>query len=264
MIRYYLLCAWLVSQITLCYGWGQKGHDTVAAIAQNHLCGQAADSVSAILEGKSMVYWANWLDNASYTPEYAYTKTWHYKNIDADVDYADAPTIAEGNVVTAIREQKSILADSISTLGQKQLALKILIHCVGDLHQPMHLGHLSDRGGNSVKVKFFDTETNLHSIWDTYLLNSAHAWSFTEWRDQIDRLSADEILTEIAGDEDSWASQTHKIASSVYTYFPEGKKVYYNDIYRWAPVIETQLLRGGLRLAKILNEIYCHDSSSED
>ena len=72
------------------FAWSQKGHDTVAYIAECHLSQAAADSVAAILEGKSPVYWANWLDNASHTPDYAYTKTWHYKNINEGVDYADA------------------------------------------------------------------------------------------------------------------------------------------------------------------------------
>ena len=72
--------------------WSQKGHDTVAFIAENHLTPATADSVAALLDGRSPVYWANWLDNASHTPEYEYTKTWHYKNIDDGVDYDRAPS----------------------------------------------------------------------------------------------------------------------------------------------------------------------------
>jgi len=70
-----------------CFGWGQKGHDTTAFIAENHLTQNAKQKIEAALGGKSIVYYANWLDNASNTPQYAYTKTWHYKNIDADQSY---------------------------------------------------------------------------------------------------------------------------------------------------------------------------------
>ena len=101
------------------FAWGQKGHDVVAHIAECHLTTAAADSVGALLDGKSPVYWANWLDNASHTPEYAYTKTWHYKNIDEGVDYADAPLNPKGDVVTAIREQIYILSDSVSTRARR-------------------------------------------------------------------------------------------------------------------------------------------------
>ena len=65
------------------FGWGQKGHDATAYIAEQHLTDATKAALDSILEGKSIVYWANWLDNASHTPEYAYTKTWHYKNVDA-------------------------------------------------------------------------------------------------------------------------------------------------------------------------------------
>ena len=61
------------------FGWGQKGHDVTAFIAENHLTPTTRAAVDSLLEGRSMVYWANWLDNASHTPKYAYTKTWHYK-----------------------------------------------------------------------------------------------------------------------------------------------------------------------------------------
>ena len=162
------------------HAWSQKGHDTVAYIAECHLTKAAADSVAEILDGKSPVYWANWLDNASHTPDYAYTKTWHYKNIDAGVPYDSTPLNPKGDVVTGIREQIVILSDPKSTKPQKNLAMKILIHLVGDLHQPMHMGHLSDLGGNNVKVKFFDRDTNLHSVWDGSIMNSGHAWSYTE------------------------------------------------------------------------------------
>ncbi len=238
------------------FGWGQKGHDTVAFIAEKHLTAAAADSVSAILDGMSPVYWANWLDNASHTPEYAYTKTWHYKNIDAGVPYEEAPVNDKGDVVTAIREQIDILRSPVSTKSQKALAMKILIHTVGDLHQPMHMGHLSDKGGNTVQVRFFDRGTNLHSVWDSSLLNSAHAWTFTEWQQQLDRLTPEQEAKATAGNVDDWGKEVYEIAGRVYDYFPSGSKISYDQIAHWTPTVEKQLLLGGLRLARILNSIY--------
>lgn len=247
---------------TSAFAWSQKGHDAVAYIAEKHLSAAAADSVATILDGKSPVYWANWLDNASHTPDYAYTKTWHYKNIDAGVKYQDAPLNPKGDVVTAIREQIAILRSPKSTKEQKALALKILIHTTGDMHQPMHMGHLSDLGGNKWQLRFFDRGTNLHLIWDNSLMNSGHAWTYTEWQQQLDRLSPEQEAAETTGNIDDWARQTHEIATRVYDYFPIGAKVSYNHIAHWTPVIEQQILRGGLRLARILNAIY--DPASND
>ena len=262
-MKRYAFILTLIFTASQAFGWGQKGHDTVAYIAETHLSEAAADSVASLLDGKSPVYWANWLDNASHTDKYAYTKTWHYKNIDAGTAYEDAPLNEKGDVVNATREQISILSDPRSTRDQKVLALKILIHVVGDMHQPMHMGHLSDLGGNKVPVKFFDRETNLHSIWDSNLMNSGHSWSYTEWANQIDRLSEEAQAIETAGNIDDWARQTLDIATRAYNYFPKGAKVSYDQIAAWTPVIEEQLLRGGLRLARILNAIYDPETADD-
>lgn len=235
--------------------WGQKGHDVTAYIAERHLNPAAADSVAALLDGRSLVYWANWLDNASYQPDYRYTKTWHYKNVDAGVDYADAPLNPDGDVVTGINEQIEILKGN-SPRPRKVLALKILTHLLGDLHMPLHLGHTSDRGGNEIKIKFFDTEKKLHSVWDTNLPEAAHKWSYSEWQQQIDRLSPEEEERVVAGTPDDWARESVEIAGRIYNYFPKGSRMSYNQIAYWTPVVEQQFLRGGLRLASILNSIY--------
>lgn len=258
-----LFCAAMAATFAIsASAWSQKGHDTVAYIAEKHLSQVAADSVASLFDGRSPVYWANWLDNASHTPEYAYTKTWHYKNIDAGVEYDKAPLNNKGDVVTAIGEQIAILSDPVSSREQKVLALKILVHTVGDLHQPMHMGHLSDLGGNKWKVVFFGRDTNLHSIWDGSLMNSGHAWGYKEWQEQLDRLTPEQEAAETAGTVDEWARQTYEIATRVYDYFPESAKVSYNEVAAWTPVIELQVLRGGLRLARILNAIF--DPASSD
>lgn len=238
------------------FAWGQKGHDTVANIAERHFTASTADSVSRILDGMSPVYWANWLDNASHTPDYAYTKTWHYRNIDADQEYDSITPIPQGDVVTALREQIAILSDPVSAPSQKNLALKIVIHLVGDMHQPMHMGHKSDLGGNRTQVRFFDSGTNLHSVWDTKLPEAAHKWTYTEWTDQLDRLPADRQAQITAGNIDDWAKESWRIASRLYDAFPSGSRISYNEIAYWTPTVEQQLLRGGLRLAEILNSIF--------
>ncbi|MDE5628116.1 MAG: S1/P1 nuclease [Muribaculaceae bacterium] len=255
MKKFFILAA-MAMCASAAFAWSQKGHDAVAYIAEKHLSKAAADSVAAILDGKSPVYWANWLDNASYTPDYAYTKTWHYKNIDPEYTYDNAPLNPAGDVVTATNEQIEILSSHKATKEQKALALKILIHVLGDMHQPMHLGRYSDRGGNKVQVRFFDRGTNLHSIWDSSLMNSGHAWTYTEWQQQLDRLSPEQEAEITKGTPDDWARQTYEIAKRVYDYFPAGTKVGYSQIAMWTPVIEQQILSGGLRLAHVLNSIY--------
>ncbi len=242
---------------TLAFGWGQKGHDTVAYIAECHLTDQTKSAIDSLLDGRSIVYWANWMDNASHTPELAYTKTWHDKNIDAGEKYEKAKKNKNGDVVRAINEQSAILADESTTKEEKALALKMVVHFLGDVHQPMHLGHLSDLGGNRVSVKWYSGTRNLHSVWDSSLPEAAHKWSYTEWQHQIDRASADEELLIVAnGTPDDWAKESYEIAGRIYEQTPEGYNVSYDYIADWTPTVEQQFLKGGLRLADLLNTIF--------
>lgn len=251
-----LLAAPLFTLLSLsAYGWGQKGHDTVAYIAECHLSDEAKARAEQLLDGKSIVYYANWLDNASHTPEYAYSKTWHYKNIDADETFWNARKNPKGDVVTALDEQILILADTTKSKDERALALKIVTHLAGDIHQPMHLGHASDLGGNKWVVKYFNSPKNLHSAWDSSILEAGHKWSYTEWQQQIDRATPEEeaaILSTLSPED--WGLETFAIAKEIYETTPQNTNIEYNYIAKWTPVIETQLLRGGLRLAAILNK----------
>lgn len=238
------------------FGWGQKGHDTVCAIAESHLTPAAAAATDSLLGGMSIVYWANWLDNASHTPGYAYSSTWHYKNIDLDQTYDSAPDIKSGNIVTALRKNIDILKRNTTSEADKALALKMVVHLMGDLHQPMHMGRKTDLGGNRHKVKYFNRDSNLHSVWDSSIPESAHKWSYSEWRDQIDRITPLEAEYIIAGNLDEWARETYVIATQVYDNTPEGTAISYDYVEQWRPVVETQFLKGGRRLAHLLNSIF--------
>ena len=86
------------------FAWGQKGHDVTAYIAECHLTPAAAKKIDKVLGGYSPVYFANWLDNASHTPEYAYTKTWHYLNVDEGRTLDDMPANPQGDILKAVTE----------------------------------------------------------------------------------------------------------------------------------------------------------------
>lgn len=246
----------MLTSVLSAMSWSQKGHDVVANIAHRHLTPATAAAVDSLLDGKSMVYWANWLDNASHTPDYAYTKTWHYKNVDEGVRYEEAQANPSGDAVTAVKQQIELLSNPSTPGADPTLALKILIHVTGDMHQPMHMGHATDLGGNRIKVKYFGRDTNLHSVWDGSLVESAHKWSYTEWSDQIDRVSKEQEAAIVDGSIDDWAKQTLALATQVYQSTPEGTNLSYDQVAAATPVIEQQLLNGGLRLAHLLNLIF--------
>lgn len=128
---------------------------------------------------------------------------------------------------------------------------------MGDLHQPMHMGHASDLGGNRWTVNYFGRDSNLHSVWDSSVPESAHKWTYTEWNNQINRASPEEKTLILAnGTPEKWAQETFEICKEVYNKTPQGIKISYDYVSDWAPVVENQFLKGGLRLADILNSIF--------
>ena len=256
-MKRFLIFAVAVCTTLTSFGWGQKGHDTVAYIAECNLTPEVYQKVTKALGGHSLVYYANWLDNASYSDQYRYTKSWHYANVDEGYTYDTMPKNEKGDVVTAINGLIIELKSGKLSAEQENIRLRMLIHLVGDIHAPMHAGHLSDRGGNSVMVKFFDKETKLHSLWDTPLVEAAHKWSYTEWEQQLNRYCPAEEKAKIAnGTPEDWLNESHKIATEIYKVSPEKSKLSYDYIAYYAPIIEQRLLAGGLRLANILNELY--------
>lgn len=261
-LNYFMKFKFIISLFTAamivadCFAWGQIGHDTTSSIAERHLTKKAKKKISKILDGKSIVYWSNWLDNACHHPEYSYALTWHYKNIEEGQNYEDVPPFESGDIVTALNEQIGKLKSHNLSKEEEALALKMLIHFFGDIHQPMHFGRKVDLGGNKVKVKFFKADTNLHHVWDEELVESGHKWTYDEWTDQLDRLSKDQIWQLCQGDIDDWAQETFAITKKIYEATPEGTNISYDYVADWTPTVEQQFVRGGIRLAYILNEIY--------
>lgn len=237
--------------------WGPKGHDTVAYIAEQHLSKKTLKKVQEVLGGHSLVYVANWMDNASHTNEYAYTKTWHYVNVDPNEGtYANSKKDAAGDVVTAINSIVENLKSGELSPDEEQAQLMMLIHLVGDMHCPMHAGHKSDRGGNGTQVKYFGKQKKLHSVWDSEIVESAHRWSYSEWQFQVDRASKREQKAIIQGTPNDWIEETVVLANDIYEESTTQQNLSYDYVANYTPIIEQQFLKGGLRLAALLEEIY--------
>lgn len=238
------------------HAWGPKGHDVTAYIAECNLTPEAAERIDRVLDGYSIVFWCNWMDTASHTPEYTYSRTWHYLNIDEGETFDSMPRNPHGDVVTAITMLVEKLREGSLEHEKEAEYLKMLVHLMGDIHTPVHTGRLTDLGGNKVPIRFFGRNTSMHSMWDSALVEAAHKWSYTEWQNQIDRLSDEEAVLLEAGDPETWLRETHAICLDIYENTPEGANVSYDYVAKYTPVIELQFLRGGRRLARLLNEIY--------
>lgn len=255
----------LMSNISA-FGWGQKGHDVVAAIAEQHLTRKAKKAITEILDGKSIVYYSSWMDNIQNSPDwdkgYNKTKTWHYANVDKGETYQTMQKNENGDVITGLEFLTKELTENYDNLTDSTRAdyVKMIVHMVGDMHCPMHAGRLSDRGGNGTKVKWFGQNTNLHSIWDTKIIESARKWGYKEWVEQLDRTDKKFKKEVMRGTYEDWFKETVEGAASIYEYVEsmqkENPNLSYQFVYDFSPLLEDRLLVGGYRLAFVLNEIF--------
>ena len=131
----------------------------------------------------------------------------------------------------------------------------MLVHFVGDLHQPFHIGHASDLGGNRIDVKWFGKKTNIHSVWDSKMIDS-YQMSYTELAENRDELSKIQVKAIQDGDLLDWVYESRDLAEQLYKSVEEDDDLSYAYMYEWFPTVRLQLQKGGIRLAKILNEIY--------
>jgi len=232
------------------YGWGQKGHDVTAYIAECHLTPEAAQKIDKVLNGHSPVYYCNWMDIASHTPEYNYTKTWHYLNIDEGQTLETMPRNPKGDVLTAVTALAAALGVDVSApefLNAKEdIGVVLDEGCFPETLTAPQVG----RARNQRPVLMFGRKTNLHSAWDSAILEAGHKWSYTEWQEQIDRLTDDEAALVQAGEPQDWLKETHAICVGIYEDSPEGTKISYDYVDKYTPVIEQQFVRGGYRPAR--------------
>lgn len=255
MKRFLILILCLVITKTS-FGWGQKGHDIVAYVAESNLTPEAVGKIDEVLAGRSLVYYSNWMDGIRGTEKFEHTSTWHYINVDEGMTLESMPRNPDGDVLSAVDSIVEKLKNGTLTPEDEAINLKMLIHLVADMHCPMHAGHKDDRGGNSKAVVFFSDATNLHSIWDTALIDAAHKWSYTEWKNQIDIYDEIKVKELQAGTPTDWTKETLEVCNYVYQNTPPFTALSYDYVEMARPILEEQLLKGGVRLAKLLNEIY--------
>ncbi len=249
--------------------WGKTGHRVVAAIADTQLSGLARAHVREILGGaESLDEAANWPDEMRSAPGEFWQKTatpWHYVTLNGIV-YDHAPT--EGDALQALDHFRSVLQDRKASLADKQLALRFVVHLVGDLHQPLHVGKCCDRGGNEVKVTWFGKPTNLHAIWDAQLVDEEQL-SFTELAAKLERhISNQDVLDWWDINPRDWVSESAELRDTVYP-APGAKPakgakgrakrvpdLSYTYVYKFTPLMEQRLSQAGVRLAAYLNDIF--------
>ena len=260
--------------------WGPNGHAIVADIAQRHLDPKALHAVRQLLalEGdRNLDQVASWADEIR--KDHPRTGPWHYVDTPLDdPDYVASRDCRRGNCVVAkLPHFVRVLGDRSASPRTRLIALKWVVHLVGDIHQPMHNVDNHDKGGNTLQLVFFGEPSNLHKVWDSamiqhalglhmnpdYSIDRSAAHRAALWLDQrIDRAQRNRWGLHGEGIDAAarqWSNHSHELARTVaYGELPtprERRRQGWSARYQaqaW-PVARTQLEAAGVRLADVLN-----------
>jgi nuclease S1 len=235
--------------------WNATGHRTVGKIAESYLKSSTKRKIKKLLDGKSLAFVSTYADEIKSDKRYNEFYTWHYINMSLDSNYEDSEKNLKGELVTGISYCKKIINAENSSIEDKAFYLKLLIHFIGDLHQPMHIGKVEDRGGNDVKLQWFFKNTNLHRVWDSEMINS-FGMSYIELAENTDRLTKEQVKAIQEGTVIDWVNETHILSNKVYASVTEGENLRYRYSYDYFETVRSQLQIAGIRLAKVLNELF--------
>ncbi len=240
--------------------WGMLGHRIVGEIADSYLSPKARLAIKDILGDESMAMASNWADFIKSEPSYNYLSSWHYINFKDGLSEADMKAYLAVDTLTdaytKINFLTAQLKDKKLEKEKKVMYLRLLIHIVGDVHQPMHVSREEDQGGNKIYVLWFNQKSNLHSVWDGAIIDDQKL-SYTEYTKAINHTTTAQRAELQAQPVSHWMYDSYTIAQKLYGEITQpDQKLSYRYIYDHLQTVNDQLLKGGVHLAGLLNQIF--------
>ena len=241
------------------FAWGNRGHAIVACIAEKHLTPKAKINIEKYLNGKSIIYYASWMDFYRRTPEYKQTSIWHEAPCDNSFYHTDTVAWKDGDAVSALKAAIDTLSN-YHNLNDSTVAANIryIVHLMGDMHCPCHIKYPGIFTYYKIKIK--GVEYPYHAVWDSYIIEHYRSWSYSEWEENIDKKSTKEIETIVKGNIDDWFHENAIYCQHIYEMVPENtdlNEIQSLDFLNTAiGIAEHQLLDAGYRLSFILNNIF--------
>lgn len=245
----------VVMTASFCLGFGSIGHRTVADIAQSRLSEKARQEIAELLDGENIVTMSTYADEIRSDGKYKFSYPWHYVNFPEKKRYEESKKSKDGDLVTSYEKCVEMLKSDTASVETKRFYLSFLVHNVADAHQPMHVGRKRDKGGNDIKVTWFGQETNLHRVWDSNLID-AYGMSYSELALNMPKLSPDVYAEWESSDYLDWIHESKALSSVVYESAKRGEDLKYRYSYVYFPMVREQLHKAGIRLAKVLNELF--------
>lgn len=250
----FVLTFFLLLTITKTLAWGSRGHAYVAEVAFHYLDAETKKNVMAYLDGMSIEEAANWMDAIKSDHNNDFMKPYHY----IDIEKGGKEIPAGDNLITVLNRTLKEL-DNKNTLSKEEIKRHILFlfHLIGDLHQPLHVGYPGDKGGNDIKLNFLGTDSNLHSVWDSGIIE--HSNMLLSDILKMNTYTAEQQVAVQKIDIIGWAAQTRGYLKNVYAIHDTKINEFYVDDN--AKIIKSQLLNAGLRLAAVLQHYFQNDGT---
>ena len=239
--------------------WGVIGHRVTGKIAERYLTVKAKKEIRALLGQETVSMASNWADFIKSDSNYNYLSTWHYINLPPNLSELQINEYLKKDSGTDLFTKLNFLIRQLKNKSvvrtDKIMYLKLLIHFVGDIHQPMHTAHAEDRGGNTVKVFWFSTATNLHRVWDEHLIEFQQL-SYTEYADALGFSSPAQTIRWQKQPLNEWVYESYQISEQLYKEVHPNDKLGYEYNFHHLKIMNQQLLKGGIRLAGMLNRLF--------
>lgn len=239
--------------------WGRVGHAITGAVAQQHLTDTARAEVERILGDRSIVDATTWMDRVRSTEEYAHTADWHWVTVPSDTTYDETTKNPNGDLIAELERMIAALHEGDLSPEVEREYLMMVIHMVGDVHQPLHVGTGTDRGGNDALVEWMGTSSNLHRVWDTDMIVS---WNddYAVWADAINHPTNAQVEDWQRATVRRWAEESMDYREAVYD-LPADRRIGWTYRNERLPMVEKRLLQAGVRIAGVLNAIYDADDA---
>ena len=235
--------------------WGPTGHRVVAGIAQNHLTPEAAAVVRELLAPDTLIEASTWADEIRSDDSWGHASVWHYVNLDDGTSYVPREITAgeaPRDIHEAILHFVEVLDSSSSSTAERGQAVRWLVHLVGDLHQPLHVGRRSDLGGNRVDAVWHGSPTNMHRLWDSEMIRSTRL-SYSELVLSIDTASSADIANWQSSSPLAWLSESLALRERAYHTPEPSSGGSYRYSYEHLDLVRQRLRQAGIRLAGLLN-----------
>ncbi len=241
--------------------FGPTGHHIVGAIAESYLCPKSRALVNSLLDGESLASASLWPDWIRSTPQWRHTRPWHYINVADNQTIEAAMGGEDGDVLQALARSERRYLDRSLDREERAIALRFLIHFVADIHQPLHVGRHSDRGGNRIKIRVGTRRTNLHALWDAQDLLRTSGWTIDDHVRAMGAVMSSLKAGQAQDEPLEWARESRSYRFYIYDIkekFADGSLVPGAEYLARARAIVTERLAlAGIRLADRLNGAGC-------